>query len=57
MGVFITSELEKADSGRKKVKGQAQAEAARKRVLNKYLDGTAQVKAYADPAAYSERMM
>lgn len=52
VGSTITSELEKAGQG-KKSKGQAKAEAARKRVLNKFLGGdTQETKMYADPADF-----
>lgn len=55
LGTTISSELEKA--GQKKVKGEANAEAARKRVLNKYLNpstpGAAPKKGqFADPALF-----
>lgn len=49
LGSVITSELEKA--GHKRQKGEAQREAARKKVLGKYLDGSASTKQFADPSA------
>jgi hypothetical protein len=52
LGITITAELDKA--GRpKKQKGEAQSEAARKRVLAKYFgDAPGSAPAYADPAAF-----
>lgn len=50
LGTFITSELEKASQPKKKVKGQAATEGARRKVLAKYLDDASSSKSYADPA-------
>jgi len=49
-GTVITEELNKA--GQKKQKGEAQVEAARKRVISKYLDKDSAPKQFADPAAF-----
>ena len=51
-GTIVESELEKASQPRKKAKGQASAEAARKRVLDKYFgkEGAAPQQ-FMDPAA------
>lgn len=51
-GTVVEGELEKAGQPRKKPKGAAQAEAARKRVLNKYFpEEPGAKKQFADPAA------
>lgn len=50
LGITITEELNKA--GQKRQKGEAQNEAARKRVLAKFLgEPSGGKKSYADPAA------
>lgn len=50
-GTIVMSELDKA--GQKKVKGQARTEAARKRVLDKYvMPKTTKKSGFADPAAF-----
>lgn len=50
LGVTLTGKLEQV--GRKKQKGEAGQDAARTRILNKYLDGESAKKVYADPAAF-----
>lgn len=49
LGTFLENELQKAGR-QKKQKGEAQAEAARKRVLNKYLNAGTTKGQYMDPA-------
>jgi hypothetical protein len=49
LGTFLEGELQKAGR-QKKQKGEAQAEAARKRVLAKYLDSGKKSSQYMDPA-------
>ena len=49
LGTFLETELQKAGR-QKKQKGEAQAEAARKRVINKYLNAGKTQGQYMDPA-------
>ena len=48
-GSFIEAEVEKA--GHKRQKGEAALISARKRVMNKYVEGESGKGQYADPAA------
>lgn len=53
LGITITEELNKV--GHKKQKGEANNEAARKRVLKKYFGDVSGEPQYADPAALMQK--